>query len=93
MENLEIIKNELPLIVKRYIRKKKFTIIRRPYKAYNNALWSWDTVFTEIDNLKLIHPNNFFSSISIKFGIVISTLKNKYYDFKNNKIIIDNKET
>ena len=92
MENLEIIKNELPLIVKRYIRKKKFTIIRRPYKAYNNALWTWDTVFNEIDNLKLIHPNNFFSSISIKYGIVISTLKNKYYDFKNNKIIIDNKE-
>ena len=82
---------ELPLTIKR-IRTKKFTPKRQPYKTYINANWSWVDVFNNIDSLKLNKVSNFFIIISKKFGIVLSTLKNKYYDFKNNKIKIDNKE-
>lgn len=96
MENLIIIKNNIndeqkPIINKR-LRNKKFTTKRRPYKTYNDAKWTWDEIFIKIDNLKLIGTKDFFKQISIEYGIILSTLKNKYYDFKNNKIIIDNKE-
>ena len=80
-----------PKIIKR-IRNKKFTEKRRPYKTYNNAKWKWIDIFIEIDQLKINNIKNFFNITSIKYGIVYYTLKNKYYDFKNNKIIIDNKE-
>ena len=82
--------NDIKIIKRK--RNKKFTTIRRPYKAYNNAPWKWSDVFTEINNLKLINVHNFFIVVSVKYGIVLSTLKNKYYDLKNNKITIDNKE-
>ena len=96
MDNLIIIKNnidnEYKSIINKRLRNKKFTTERRPYKTYNDAKWTWSEIFIKIDNLKLIGTIDFFKQISIKYGIVLSTLKNKYYDFKNNKIIIDNKE-
>jgi hypothetical protein len=78
-------------IIKR-LRSKKFTTKRRPYKTYLNASSLWNDIFNKIANLKLDGITNFFIIISNKFSIILSTLKNKYYDFKNNKIIIDNKE-
>ena len=83
--------NFKPKITKRN-RNKKFTVKRRPYKSYNEAKWNWSDIFIEIDQLIIDKNKNFFKITSIKYGIVYSTLKNKYYDFKNNKIIIDNKE-
>ncbi len=73
-------------------RNKKFTVKKRPYKSYNDAKQNQTDVFIKIDQLIIDKNKNFFKITSIKYGIVYSTLKNKYYDFKNNKIIIDNKE-
>ncbi len=83
--------NFKPKITKRK-RNKKFTVKRRPYKSYNDAKWNWTDVFIEINQLIIDKNKNFFKITPIKYGIVYCTLKNKYYDFKNNKIIIDNKE-
>ena len=93
IDNKLITNNDIfqPNNVKR-LRKKKFTNKRRPYKTYNDAPWEWNAIFIEIDILKIQKIKNFLNITSIKYGIVYSTLKNKYYDFKNNKIIIDNKE-
>ena len=94
MNKLNINKNEninQQINIKRN-RSKKFTTKKRPYKTYNDAIWKWNDVFIEIDNLKLLGVHNFFINIATKFGIVLSTLRNKYYDYNNNKIIIDNKE-
>ena len=83
--------NFVPKIIKRN-RKNKFTKKRRPYKSYNEAKWNWNDIFKEIDELKNNKTKNFLKIISIKHGIVYSTLKNKYYNFFNNKIKINNKK-
>lgn len=74
------------------IRKKSFTSIKRPYKSYLEADWNWTDVFLEIDLLKSNGVPKIFISISKKYSIIYSTLRNKYCAYKNNKIIIDNKE-
>ena len=70
--------NDIKIIKRK--RNKKFTTIRRPYNTYNDATWKWSDVFTKINNLKLISVHNFFITVFVKYGIVLSTLKNKYYD-------------
>lgn len=83
--------NFKPKIIKR-LRNKKFTEKRSPYKTYNNAKWNWNDIFIEINELKMNKITNFFQIISNKYNIVYSTLKNKFYDFYNKKIIINGKE-
>ena len=74
------------------IHKKIFTKNRRPYKSYINAPWTWNEVFNDLNQLKNNNVSDFFIKISVKYGILYKTLTNKYRDFNNNKIIIDNKE-
>jgi hypothetical protein len=58
-------------------RNKKFTKIRDPYKTYLTANWKWSDIFSEIDDLK--HTDNkFLRTISNKYAIKYTTLKNKY---------------
>lgn len=70
----------LPLNIKRN-GKVKFTEKRMPYKKYQKANWEWIDIFLEIECLK--NEPNIFASISKKYNINYSTLKNKYYKFKN----------
>jgi hypothetical protein len=74
------------------MRKKSFTAVRRPYKSYLEADWDWIDVFSEIDLLKSKNTSKIFVFIAKKYGIVYSTLRNKYSAYTNNKIILDNKE-
>jgi hypothetical protein len=45
-----------------------------------NAEWKWEDVFIEIDKIKETTPH-FLKLIANKYGIVYSTLKNKYNRF------------
>ena len=74
------------------IHKKVFTEKRRPYKSYINAKWSWNDVFNDLNELKKNNVVDYFIKISVKYGILCKTLTNKYRDFNNKKIVIDNKE-
>ena len=73
-------------------RSKKFTKKRNPYKAYNNAEWNWDSVFYEINNLKINNKKGYIKIISKKYGINYNTLKYKYYLWNNDKISKINNE-
>ena len=90
MENNLIVydNNFKPKITKRN-RNKKFTEKRRPYKTYLDAKWEWSCIFIELDELKLTKTNDYLKLTSTKYGIVYSTLKNKYYNYKNKNIKYD----
>lgn len=66
----------LPKNIKRK-RAKKFTKNRQPYKTYLQANWVWSDIFLELDQLKKV-SDTFLKDISLKYGIVYSTLSNKY---------------
>jgi len=83
--------NFKPKNIKRF-RQKKFTEKRKPYKTYNNANWNWNDIFIEINELKINKIRNFIQIVSNKYGIIYSTLKNKFYDFYNKKNIIKGKD-
>jgi signal recognition particle subunit SEC65 len=76
-------KQVLPKIIKKK-RNKKYTEYRTPYKSYNSAKWKWSDIFIEIDNLKST-SNTFLKDISNKYGIIYSTLRNKYNKRSKNK--------
>jgi|SRR5271154_3900206 len=72
-------------------RNKKYTKIRKPYKTYQNAEWNWSNIFIEIDELK-ITSNTYLKDITEKYGMIYSTLANKYANYckntnKNNSLI------
>ena len=66
-------------------KESKFTEIRNPYKKYQKAKWNWTDIFLEIDFLKN-EQTKIFKIVSDKYNINIKTLRNKYYDYKKNKI-------
>lgn len=70
----------------KYLRESKFTEKRDPYKKYQKAKWRWSDIFDEIDILKENINKGFFKIISEKYGIKYKTLRNKYSDYKNNKL-------
>ena len=70
----------------KYLRESKFTEKRDPYKKYQKAKWKWSDIFDEIDILKENINKGFFKIISEKYGIKYKTLRNKYSDYKNNKL-------
>ena len=72
----------LPLDIKRN-GKVKFTEKRNPYKKYQKAKWNWIDIFSEIESLK--NESKIFKTISQKYNINYSTLRNKYNKFKNNE--------
>ena len=61
----------------KYQTKDRFTSKRRPYKKYNLSDWSWETVMQELLSIKDT-DKNFFKTISNKFGIIESTLEDKF---------------
>src|SRR5271170_8034720 len=75
--------SNLPKTIKR-TKYKKFTEKRSPYKAYLDAKWSWSDIFIEIDELKKTSIDH-LKVISKKYGIVYSTLANKYTKYCNNE--------
>ena len=79
-----------PLKIQR-IRNKSLTTKRRNYKPYRKAKWIWTDIFNELDDLKTKNKK-FIKCISSKYGIVYSTLKNKYNHYKNNNISNINQE-
>ena len=66
------------------LRNNNFTEKRNPYKQYHKAKWQWLDVFKEIDELRSQNVIEFFNNISDKFGINKTTLKKRYYKWKNN---------
>ena len=76
-------------------KKNNFTSIRRPYKKYTHAKWTWEDVFTKINILKQDSNNhNIFILVSKEYGILYKTLVNKYNKYKNDNININiNKES
>jgi hypothetical protein len=74
-------------------RTKKFTQKRQPYKTYLEAVWTWSDVLLETDNMKKL-SNTFLKDISIKYGIMYSTLSKKYNKYCKSKMDISslNKE-
>jgi hypothetical protein len=72
------------------LRKPKFTKKKNPYKKYQLANWNWEDIFLELDLIK--NEPKHFKIISEKYGINIKTLRNKFYDYKKNKIKNINEE-
>ncbi|MBS1736811.1 MAG: hypothetical protein JSS98_09460 [Bacteroidetes bacterium] len=64
----------------KYHTKNRYTVKRRPYKKYNLANWSWETVIQELLSIKDI-DKNYLKTISNKFGIIESTLENKFRQY------------
>jgi len=75
----------VPVKINRH-RRKKFTKIKNPYKAYNNAKWNWSDVFKEINHLKTENKKGYIRHISKKYGINYNTLKHKYNKWNDDKI-------
>ena len=90
--NISIYNSILMNTIYKRLREKVFTEKRQPYKSYLKATWKWSDIFNEITNLKLTKLYGCFTIIASKYGILYKTLVDKYNKFKNNKIIVDNKE-
>ena len=83
--------NTLPKQIKQK-RIKSFTTKRDSYKTYLSANWTWIEVIEEANSIKN-NNNNFLRTLSKKYNIKYSTLKNKYnlYCKKSTLVNIENR--
>lgn len=69
-----------------YRSKNRFTKKRRPYKKYDKSTWKWNDI---LDEALILYKTdkNFIATISEKYGIIHSTLKDNfiliYHQIKN----------
>ncbi len=75
----------------KYRIRKKFPKARNMYKPYLRAIWNWEEIFQEIDELRT-YEGKFIKNISIKYNINYDTLKHKYSTYCKNKDLNYDKE-
>ena len=66
-------------------RNDNYPLRRDNYRDYSNAKWKWEDVLSEVDYLKKSGIFSYILPIARKYNIKYSTLRHKYYSWRNEK--------
>lgn len=66
-------------------RNDNYPLRRDNYRDYSNAKWKWEDVLSEVDYLKNSGIFSYILPIARKYNIKYSTLRHKYYSWRNEK--------